>query len=114
MYLLFINVAKLIIVTFMELNASILILAPILVPIAQTLGIDLIHLGIIMVVNMTFGLRTPPLGIHLFMSCGLAKVKFSEIVREIWPFIGVAVVVILITTYIPATGMWLVQIFSAK
>ena len=114
MFLLFINVAMLIIGTFMELNASILILAPILVPIAQTLGIDLIHLGIIMVVNMTFGLLTPPLGIHLFMSCGLAKVKFSEIVREIWPFIGVAVVVILITTYIPATGMWLVQIFSAK
>jgi C4-dicarboxylate transporter DctM subunit len=114
LFLLIINVAMLIIGTFMELNAAILILSPILVPIAQTLGIDLIHLGIIIVVNMTFGLLTPPLGIHLFMSCGLAKIKFSEIVREIWPFIGVAVIVILITTYIPATGMWLVHVVSGK
>jgi C4-dicarboxylate transporter DctM subunit len=114
LFLLFINIAMLIIGTFMELNAAILILAPILVPIAQKLGIDLIHLGIIIVVNMTFGLLTPPLGIHLFMSCGLAKVKFSEIVREVWPFVGIAIIVILITTYIPATGMWLVQVVTGR
>jgi C4-dicarboxylate transporter DctM subunit len=112
MFLLIINIAMLIIGTFMELNATILILAPILVPIAQKLGVDLVHLGIIMVVNMTFGLLTPPLGTHLFMGCGIAKIKFDSILREIWPMILVAVVVILLVTYIPETSMVLIKLIS--
>lgn len=111
MFLLIINIAMLIIGTFMELNATILILAPILLPIANTLGIDPIHLGIIIVVNMTFGLLTPPLGVNLFVSCGIAKIKFDEICREIYPFLLVAVAVVFIVTYIPQASMWLVKIF---
>jgi len=111
MFLLIINIAMLIIGTFMELNATILILAPILLPIANTLGIDPIHLGIIIVVNMTFGLLTPPLGVNLFVACGIAKIKFDVICREILPFLLVAVVVIFIVTYIPQASMWLVKLF---
>jgi C4-dicarboxylate transporter DctM subunit len=111
MFLLVINIVMLIAGTFMELNATILILAPILLPISKTLGIDPVHLGIIMVVNMTFGLLTPPLGVHLFVACGIAKIKFDVICREILPFLLLAVVVIFIVTYIPQTGMWLVKLF---
>lgn len=111
MFLLIINIAMLIIGTFMELNATILILAPILFPIAKTLGIDPVHLGIIMVVNMTFGLLTPPLGVHLFVSCGIAKIKFDVICREVYPFLLVAVSVIFIVSYFPQTAMWLVKLF---
>jgi len=111
MFLLVINIAMLIVGTFMELNATILILAPILLPIAKTLGIDPVHLGIIMVVNMTFGLLTPPLGVHLFVACGIAKKKFDVICREILPFLILAVLVILIVTYIPQASMGLVKLF---
>jgi C4-dicarboxylate transporter DctM subunit len=111
MFLLIINIAMLIIGTFMELNATILILAPILFPIAKALGIDPVHLGIIMVVNMTFGLLTPPLGVHLFVACGIAKVKFDVICREIYPFLLVAISVIFIVSYFPQTAMWLVKLF---
>ena len=110
MFLLIINIAMLIIGTFMELNATILILAPILLPIAKALAIDPIHLGAIMVVNMTFGLLTPPLGVLLFMACGIAKIKFNVICREILPFLIVAVAVIFIVTYFPWTAMWLVKV----
>jgi C4-dicarboxylate transporter DctM subunit len=111
MFLFVINIVMLIAGTFMELNATILILAPILLPISKTLGIDPVHLGIIMVVNMTFGLLTPPLGVHLFVACGIAKIKFDVICREILPFLVLAVIVIFIVTYIPQTGMWLVKLF---
>ena len=111
MFLLVINIVMLIAGTFMELNATILILAPILLPISKTLGIDPVHLGIIMVVNMTFGLLTPPLGVHLFVACGIAKIKFDVICREILPFILLAVAVIFIVTYFPQTGMWMVKLF---
>lgn len=111
MFLLIINIAMLIIGTFMELNATILILAPILLPIANTLGINPIHLGIMIVVNMTFGLLTPPLGVNLFVSCGIAKIKFDAICREIYPFLVVAVAVVFVVTYIPQASMWLVKLF---
>jgi len=64
-----------------------------------------------MVVNMTFGLLTPPLGVHLFVACGIAKMKFDVICREILPFLILAVLVILIVTYIPPASMWLVKLF---
>lgn len=110
MFLLLINIAMLILGTFMELNASILILTPVLLPIAKAMGLDLIHLGAIIVVNMTFGLLTPPLGIHLFLGANLAGIKLEDVAKEILPFIGVAIAVILITTYLPSLSMLLVNL----
>lgn len=112
MFLLIINVTMLIIGTFMELNATILILAPILLPIATALKIDPVLLGVIMVVNMTFGLLTPPLGVHLFMGCGIANIKFDAICKEIVPFLVIAVIVILIVTYVPDVTMFLVRLLT--
>lgn len=112
MFLLFLNIILLFVGTFMELNSTILIMTPILIPLAQSLGIDLVHIGIILVVNMTFGLLTPPLGIHLFVGCGLTEVKFEEVVKEIWPFLAIGVVVIFLTTYFPQIPLWLVQVIN--
>jgi C4-dicarboxylate transporter DctM subunit len=109
-FLLFINGVMLIVGTFMELNATILILAPLLLPLALTMGINPVHLGVIMVVNMTFGLITPPLGVNLFVACGITKGKFDGIVREIWPFIAVAFITILIVTYVPNVSMFLINV----
>lgn len=108
-FLLLINFAMLILGTFMELNASILILTPVLIPIAKTMGIDLIHLGVIIVVNMTFGLLTPPLGIHLFLGANLAEIKLEEVIKDIIPFLVMAIIIILITTYWPELAVGLVQ-----
>lgn len=112
MFLLAINIAMLILGTFMELNASILILTPVLLPIAKTLGIDLVHLGVIIVVNMTFGLITPPLGVNLFVGSKIGDVKVEEVIKEIWPFIAACVLVILLTTYVPKLSMLFVNLFG--
>lgn len=112
LFLLLINVAMLILGTFMELNASILILTPVLLPIATAMGIDPIHLGVIIVVNMTFGLLTPPLGIHLFLGANIAEIKLEEVIKEILPFLGVAIIIILITTYWPELSVGLVKLIK--
>lgn len=108
-FFLIINIAMLILGTFMELNAAILILTPVLLPIASSMGIDPVHLGIVIVVNMTFGLLTPPLGVHLFVSSGIAKIKLEDVAKEILPFVGIAIVIILIVTYFSNLTMSLVN-----
>jgi len=112
MFLLMINIAMLILGTFMELNAAILILTPVLLPIAKAMGINLVHLGAIIIVNMTFGLITPPLGVHLFLGSGLAGIKLEDVAKEILPFLGVAIAVILITTYLPSLSIGLVDLLK--
>lgn len=111
-FLLLINIVMLILGTFMELNATILILTPVLLPIAKAMGIDLVHLGVIIVVNMTFGLLTPPLGVHLFIGSGMAGIKLEDVAKEILPFLLVAIIVILITTYLPSVSVGLVNILN--
>jgi C4-dicarboxylate transporter DctM subunit len=110
MFLLILNLAMLVIGTFMELNATLLILGAILAPVAKALNIDLVHFGVIMVVNMTFGLITPPLGIHLFLGCGISGIKFDELLPKIWPFIFTAIGIILLVTYFPPISMFLVGV----
>ena len=80
-----------------------------LLPIAQELNIPIIQFGALMVVNITFGLLTPPLGVHLFMACGIAKIKFSEIVKEMVPFLIMCLIVILLTTFVPQVSLFLTQ-----
>jgi C4-dicarboxylate transporter DctM subunit len=69
-----------------------------------------VHFGVIMVVNMTFGLITPPLGIHLFLGCGISGIKFDELLPKIWPFIFTAIGIILLVTYFPPISMFLVGV----
>ena len=87
---------------FLDLPAAILLLGPLLIPLAQNFGIDLVQLGIIVVINLAIGLYTPPVGTTLFIGATLAKVKIGETVKELIPFYAVGLIVLLLFTYIPA------------
>jgi len=86
---------------FMEPSAILLIMAPILFPIAVQLGIDPIHLGIILVVNMEIGMITPPVGLNLFVTSGVANMPMMRVVRAALPFLAVLFVFLIMVTYIP-------------
>lgn len=110
MFLLLVNVVLLITGCFMELNASIIILGPIFLPLVLKMGIDPVQFGVIMVVNMTIGLLTPPLGVNLFVAGSLLReVKFKRIVIAVLPFLGVLLIDLLLFTYIPIISLFLVK-----
>lgn len=100
--LLLMNFVMLVVGIFIDLPAAILLLAPLFVPLAQTYGIDLTQLGIIMVVNLAIGLYTPPVGTTLFIGSMLAKSSIGGTVRELLPFYAVALIVLGLMSYIPA------------
>ncbi len=104
------NITMLIAGMFVDGVAFILILAPIFFPIAIKIGIDPVHLGIIMVANGAIGMYTPPFGLNLFIASGPTGLPFSKIVRGIWPFIFVSIIALIVITYIPAVSMWLPNI----
>ena len=99
--LLLINVLLLIVGTFMETNAAIIILTPILLPIVSKLGVDPVHFGIIVVMNLSIGFITPPLGANLFMACQVGGISFDNLVKKIWPWIAVMIVLLMLVTYVP-------------
>jgi len=101
------NILFLILGCFMELNATMLIFLPIILPVAQGLGIDLVHLGVVMVVNLMIGTLTPPFGMMTYVSAGIAKVPLHTVFRELAPFMVVLVIVLLLITYIPGLVLWL-------
>jgi len=107
--LLLINLALLILGTFMETAAAIIILTPILVPIAVAMDINLVHFGIIMIVNLAIGLITPPVGINLFVAANIAGIKFERIVIAILPFILIMIVNLLIISFFPAMSLFLLD-----
>jgi C4-dicarboxylate transporter DctM subunit len=109
MILLLFNVFLLFIGTFMEALAAIVILVPILLPIATQVGIDPTHFGIIMVVNLAIGFITPPVGVNLFVASGVAKVKLDDISKQIWPILGLMILVLLLVTYIPEISMFVIR-----
>jgi C4-dicarboxylate transporter DctM subunit len=106
-FLLLVNVFLLVVGMFMETNASIIILAPLLVPVAITLGIDPVHFGIIMIVNLALGMCTPPLGINLFISASLAKINLLQISRGMLPFYITLLLTLLLITYFPQISMFI-------
>ncbi len=110
--LILINVLLLVVGTFMETNASIIILVPILLPVVTKLGVDPIHFGIIMVLNLAIGFVTPPLGANLFMSCQVSGIKFDDIARAIIPWIIVMIFVLILVTFIPAISLGLLTVLS--
>ncbi|WP_272699581.1 TRAP transporter large permease [Desulfovibrio sp. Fe33] len=103
--LLLINVLLLVIGTFMEALAAIVILVPILLPIVTKVGVDPVHFGIIMVVNLAIGFATPPVGVNLFVASSVAKVKLEEVSRQIFPILGLMILVLLAVTYIPELSL---------
>jgi tripartite ATP-independent transporter DctM subunit len=106
-FLLMVNIILIIAGCFIDANSALYILCPILFPISKTLGIDPVHLGAIMVVNLALGLITPPVGVNLFTGCGVAGISLTEMVKKIWPFVIAVLVVLVIVTYIPAISLFL-------
>lgn len=104
------NIIMLIAGMFVDGVAFILILAPIFLPIALKIGVDPIHLGIIMVANGAIGMFTPPFGLNLFVASGPTGLPFSRIVKGIWPFIAVSILSLIVITYVPVVSMWLPNI----
>lgn len=107
MFLIVVNILLLMAGNFMEPSAILLIMAPILFPIGVELGIDPIHLGIIMVVNMEIGLITPPVGLNLFVTSGITGMRLLEVVRAALPWLGILLIFLIIVTYIPAISLTL-------
>ena len=111
--LLLINIILLINGCFMEETATTFIYTPILYPLICSYGIDPVQFGVIMVMNMTMGLITPPLGINLFVAAGIDKRgTFKETIKYIWPLFGVLVIVLMLVTYIPGISLSFVKLFS--
>jgi C4-dicarboxylate transporter DctM subunit len=106
-FLIVVNILLLIAGNFMEPTGIILILAPILFPIATQLGIDPVHLGIIMTVNLEIGMVTPPVGLNLFVTSGITGMSIMQVVRAAMPWLTVLLVFLVIVTYVPAISMFL-------
>ena len=105
--LLLINVLLLWVGTFMEALAAIVILTPILLPLVTKVGVDPIHFGVIMVVNLAIGFVTPPVGVNLFVACGITKQKIELVSRAAVPFILTMLVILLLVTYWPSLSLFL-------
>ncbi|MGV8950400.1 MAG: TRAP transporter large permease, partial [Cypionkella sp.] len=109
--LLLLNVVLLILGTFMDMSPLIVITTPIFLPVAQAFGVDPVHFGVILILNLGIGLCTPPVGAVLFVGCAVGKIPISQALRTIWPFYGAAVATLLLVTYIPALSLWLPSLF---
>ena len=109
-FLLVVNITLLLAGQFMEPSSIILILAPLFLPIAYHLGIDPIHLGIIMTINMEIGMLTPPVGLNLYVASHLSKLGLSQVTRGALPFVGVMLLYLALITYVPEVSLWLVKL----
>lgn len=109
--LLLINVILLILGTFMDMSPLIVITTPIFLPVAQAFGVDPVHFGVILILNLGIGLCTPPVGAVLFVGCAVGRITVWEAVRSIWPFYFAAVGTLLLVTYVPALSLWLPSLF---
>jgi C4-dicarboxylate transporter DctM subunit len=107
MFLIVVNIILILAGDFMEPSAILLIMAPIFFPIAVQLGIDPIHLGIIMVVNMEIGMVTPPVGLNLFVAAGITGMSLIEVLKAALPWMVLLVIFLILVTFIPPISIWL-------
>lgn len=106
-FLIAVNILLLLGGQFMEPSGLLLIVAPVVFPIAMELGIDPIHLGIIIVVNMEIAMITPPIGLNLFVTSGITGMSLTQVVKAAFPFVTVLFVFLIIITYVPWLSTWL-------
>jgi C4-dicarboxylate transporter, DctM subunit len=112
MVLLVINVFLLVVGCFIDTASAILVLTPLLLPMARAIGVDPIHFGIIVVVNLSIGTFTPPFGVNIFVAQSIFDVPLRSIYAGVVPFIAVAVVGLMILTYVPELSLWLVRLMD--
>ncbi len=106
-FLMLVNILLLLLGTFMDLAPMLLICTPIFMPVIAKLGIDPVHFGMIMILNLGIGLITPPVGPTLFVGCAIGKVTIEQVSKELWPFYAAMCLALLLVTYIPALSLWL-------
>lgn len=111
-FLIVVNLLLLVAGMFMEPTGIVLILAPILFPIATQLGIDPVHLGIIIVVNLEIGMVTPPIGLNLFVTAGITKMTIGEVVRAASPWLLLLLAFLVFVTYVPMVSLWLPRLLG--
>nr|WP_217346147.1 TRAP transporter large permease [Noviherbaspirillum sp. L7-7A]MBV0880529.1 TRAP transporter large permease [Noviherbaspirillum sp. L7-7A] len=106
-FLLGVNAALFVIGMFIETSASIIVLAPILAPVAMRFGIDPVHFGMVMVVNLALGMITPPFGVNLFAACTVAKISLDRIIPRLLPFVLTVIACLMVVTYFPGLSLYL-------
>lgn len=111
-FLLAVNILLLVAGNFMEPSSIVLIFAPILFPMAMKLGIDPIHFGIIMVVNMEVGMCHPPVGLNLYVASGITKMGITELTVAVWPWLLTMLIFLVLVTYVPAISLWLPKLLG--
>jgi tripartite ATP-independent transporter DctM subunit len=112
MILLIINLILLAVGTFMDMTPAVLIFTPIFLPVAMQLGIDPIHFGMIMVLNLCIGLCTPPVGSVLFVGCGIANTTITKLIKPLLSLYVAMIVALILVTYIPEISMFLPELFG--
>ena len=108
---LLINLILLVLGCFMDMAPLIIITTPIFLPVVTAFGMDPVHFGVILILNLGIGLCTPPVGSVLFVGCAIGRIGIMEAVRTIWPFYGACFAVLMLVTYIPALSLWLPSVF---
>jgi C4-dicarboxylate transporter DctM subunit len=108
-FLLFVNILLLLAGNVMEPSSIVLIMAPILFPVAMKLGVDPIHFGIMMVVNMEVGMCHPPVGLNLYVASGITRMGITELTVAVWPWLATMLVFLIVVTYWPPLSIWLPQ-----
>ena len=105
LFLILVNIVFLIAGCFLDSTSALYIFVPLFMPVALNLGIDPIHFGVVIIVNLAIGLFTPPVGMNLYVACGLGKVSLKELSMAIIPFVIVSLLILLIVTYIPQISL---------
>jgi TRAP-type C4-dicarboxylate transport system permease large subunit len=97
---------------FMDMTPAVLIFTPIFLPVVMRLGMDPIHFGIVMVLNLCIGLCTPPVGSVLFVGCGVAGISIQKVIKPLMPLFIAMLVVLILVTYLPELSLWLPRFFG--
>lgn len=111
-FLLLVNVMVLLLGCILDATVIILVIIPLFIPTCNALGIDLIHFGVLIVVNSMIGLITPPYGMLLFVINAVTGIQLKEIIREVWPFLGILIAALLVMTLVPEIVLWLPRYFG--
>ena len=111
-FLILINVLVLLLGCILDATVIILVIVPLFIPTCQALGIDLVHFGVLIVVNSMIGLITPPYGILLFVINAVTGIPLKEIIREVWVFLSVLVIALLVMILVPEIVLWLPRVFG--
>jgi len=93
-----------------DTNSAIIVLTPLIYPVAKAVGIDSVHLATIIVANLAIGMLTPPFGLNIFVATAVFKTPYNEVIPGLIPFIIISLIVLLIVTYVPAASLWLPKV----